>query len=108
MKARPPKDWSQNELERLEAGAKMKASAEEIVKSLGRPTASVRRLARSLGLVLYKKPGGGLFAGELLANEGPRTRVVCEGGYRARVLQKRGAHPLSQRLEHWSAEVEAR
>jgi transposase len=55
MKARPPKDWSQNELERLEAGAKMKASAEEIAKSLGRPTASVRRMARSLGLVLYKK-----------------------------------------------------
>jgi hypothetical protein len=55
MKARPPKDWSQNELKRLDAGAKMKASAEEIAKSLGRPTASVRRMARSLGLVLYKK-----------------------------------------------------
>ena len=55
MKVRPPKDWSQNELKRLEAEAKMKASAEEIAKSLGRPTASVRRMARSLGLVLYKK-----------------------------------------------------
>ena len=40
MKGRPPKDWSQNELERLQAGAKTKASAEEIATSLGRPTAS--------------------------------------------------------------------
>ena len=32
MKARLPKDWSQNELKRLEAGAKMKASAGEIEK----------------------------------------------------------------------------
>ena len=55
MKARPPKDWSRNELKRLEAGAMRKASAEEIAKSLGRPTASVKRMARSLGLMLYKK-----------------------------------------------------
>jgi DNA-binding IclR family transcriptional regulator len=55
MKARPPKDWSQNELKRLQGGAGTKASAEEIAKSLGRPTASVRRMARSLGLVFYKK-----------------------------------------------------
>jgi hypothetical protein len=45
MKARPPKDWSQNELKRLEAGATRKASAGEIATSLGRPTASVRRMA---------------------------------------------------------------
>jgi hypothetical protein len=38
----------------------------------------------------------------------PRTNAVRENGYPARLLQKRGAHPLSQRLEHWSAEVEAR
>jgi Mn-dependent DtxR family transcriptional regulator len=55
MNARPPKDWSQHELTRLQGGAKTKASAEEIAKSLGRSTASVRRMARSLGLVLYKK-----------------------------------------------------
>jgi hypothetical protein len=55
MKTRPPKDWSQNELKRLEAGAKMKASAEEIAKSLGRPTASVRLMTRSPGLMFYKK-----------------------------------------------------
>ena len=55
MKTRPPMDWSQNELKRLEAWAKMKASAEEIAKSLGRPTASVRLMARSPVLVLYKK-----------------------------------------------------
>jgi predicted transcriptional regulator len=55
MNARPPKDWSQNELTRLQVGAKTKASAEEIAKSLGRSTASVRRMAQSLGLVLYKK-----------------------------------------------------
>ena len=46
------------------------------MKSLGRPTASVRRLARSLGLVLYKKPGGGLFAGELLARMKDRGPVL--------------------------------
>jgi hypothetical protein len=38
----------------------------------------------------------------------PRTNAIRENGYPARLLQKRGAHPLSQRLEHWSAEVEAR
>ena len=55
MKARPPKDWSQNELERLEDGAKMKARRGGDREMLGRPTASVRRMAQSLGLMLYKK-----------------------------------------------------
>jgi hypothetical protein len=52
---RRSKDWSQNELKQLQAAVRKKASAKEIAKSLGRPIASVRRMARSLHLLLYKK-----------------------------------------------------
>lgn len=55
MKAHPPKDWSQNELRRLKAAAKSKASVEDVAKSLGRHVGPVKRKARELGLILFKK-----------------------------------------------------
>jgi IS30 family transposase len=55
MKAHLPKDWSQNELRRLKAAAKSKASAEDIAKALGRHVGPVKRMARELGVILFKK-----------------------------------------------------
>jgi hypothetical protein len=59
MKARKPKDWSDHELESLKLLAKRKVSPKEIAKTLGRPVASVRRMASGLNLILYKKPALG-------------------------------------------------
>ena len=55
MKTHPPKDWSQNELRHLKAAAKSKASAEDIAKALGRHVGPVKRKARELGLILFRK-----------------------------------------------------
>jgi hypothetical protein len=55
MKAHPPKDWSPNEIRRRKAVAKSKASAEDVGKSLGRHVGPVKRKARELGLILFKK-----------------------------------------------------
>ena len=48
--------WTEAETTRLRALARKKVSAEDIAKSLGRHTGSVKRKARELGVVLLKKP----------------------------------------------------
>jgi len=44
-----------NELRHLKAAAKSKASAEDIAKALGRHVGPVKRKARELGLILFRK-----------------------------------------------------
>jgi IS30 family transposase len=47
--------WTEAETRRLRTLARKKASAEEIAKSLGRHVAPVKKKARELGLILFKK-----------------------------------------------------
>lgn len=58
MDSEPPKpvvDWTPEEHWRLKTLAKRKISAAEIAKMLGRRVGSIRREARQLGILLYKK-----------------------------------------------------
>jgi IS30 family transposase len=47
--------WTEAETHRLRASAKKKVSAEDIAKTLGRHVGPVKRRARELGLILFKK-----------------------------------------------------
>jgi hypothetical protein len=47
--------WTEQEVHRLRVLAKKKASADEIAKSLDRYVGPVRRKARELGLIVFKK-----------------------------------------------------
>ena len=47
--------WTEAETRRLRASARKKVSAEDIAKSLGRHVGSVKKKARELGLILFKK-----------------------------------------------------
>ena len=47
--------WTEAETSRLRAWAKKKVSAEDIAKSLGRHVGPVKKKARELGLILFKK-----------------------------------------------------
>ena len=49
------KDWTEAEEARLCGLARRRKDAAEIARVLGRPVASVRRKARTLGVLLYKK-----------------------------------------------------
>jgi len=47
--------WTEAEMRRLKAFARRKVSADNIAKELGRHVGSVKRKARELGLLLFKK-----------------------------------------------------
>jgi IS30 family transposase len=47
--------WTEPETRRLRTSARKKVSAEDIAKSLGRHVGSVKKKARELGLILFKK-----------------------------------------------------
>jgi hypothetical protein len=47
--------WTEAETRRLRARARKKVSAEDIAKSLGRHVGPVKKKARELGLILFKK-----------------------------------------------------
>jgi IS30 family transposase len=47
--------WTEAETRRLKASAKKKVSAEDIATSLGRHVGPVKKKARELGLILFKK-----------------------------------------------------
>ena len=47
--------WTEVETRRLRTWAKKKVSAEDIAKSLGRHVGPVKKKARELGLILFKK-----------------------------------------------------
>jgi hypothetical protein len=47
--------WTEAETRRLRASARKKVSAEDIAKSLGRHVGPVKKKARELGLILFKK-----------------------------------------------------
>jgi hypothetical protein len=47
--------WTKAETRRLRAWARKKVSAEDVAKSLGRHVGSVKKKARELGLILFKK-----------------------------------------------------
>ena len=53
------RSWTEAELHQLRKSSRRKISAEDAAKSLGRHVGSVKKKARELGLVLYKRPGGG-------------------------------------------------
>ncbi len=55
MKRGRPKEWTESETSALRAMARRKVSAEDIARAVGRRVASVRREARRLGLLLFKK-----------------------------------------------------
>jgi hypothetical protein len=54
--------WTEAETRRLRVGARKKVSAEDIAKSLGRHVGSVKKKARELGLILFKKVKAKRFA----------------------------------------------
>jgi hypothetical protein len=47
--------WTEAETHRLRASARKKVSAEDIAKALGRHVGPVKKKARELGLILFKK-----------------------------------------------------
>jgi IS30 family transposase len=47
--------WTEAETRQLTARAKKKISAEDIAKALGRHVGPVKKKARELGLILFKK-----------------------------------------------------
>ena len=47
--------WTEAETRLLRASARKKVSAEDIAKALGRHVGPVKRKARELGLILFKK-----------------------------------------------------
>jgi IS30 family transposase len=47
--------WTEPETRQLRARAKKKVSAEDIAKALGRHVGPVKKKARELGLILFKK-----------------------------------------------------
>jgi hypothetical protein len=47
--------WTEAEMHRLRASARKKGSAEDIAKALGRHVGPVKRKAKELGLILFKK-----------------------------------------------------
>jgi IS30 family transposase len=47
--------WTEAETRQLRARAKKKVSAEDIAKALGRHVGAVKKKARELGLILFKK-----------------------------------------------------
>jgi IS30 family transposase len=47
--------WTEAETRQLRARAKKKVSAEDIAKALGRHVGPVKKKARELGLILFKK-----------------------------------------------------
>jgi hypothetical protein len=47
--------WTEAETRRLKAWARKKVSAEDVAKSLGRHVGPVKKKARELGLILFKK-----------------------------------------------------
>jgi IS30 family transposase len=47
--------WTEAEMRCLRTSAKKKVSAEDIAKALGRHVGPVKRMARELGLILFKK-----------------------------------------------------
>ena len=47
--------WTEAETRQLKAWARKKVSAEDIAKSLGRHVGPVKRMARELGLILFKR-----------------------------------------------------
>jgi IS30 family transposase len=47
--------WTEAETRRLRASARKKVSAEDIAKALGRHVGPVKRKARELGLIVFKK-----------------------------------------------------
>jgi hypothetical protein len=47
--------WTETEARRLRALARKRVSAEDIAKSLGRHAGSVKKKARELGLIPFKK-----------------------------------------------------
>jgi hypothetical protein len=54
MRDQKPKDWTDKELKRLVQLANEGTSSVAIAKELGRYVASIKRKARSLGLLLRK------------------------------------------------------
>ena len=56
MKSNRSKEWTESEARGLSILARRKVSAEDIAKALGRHVASIRHKARSLGLLLFKRP----------------------------------------------------
>ena len=50
-----PEQWTEAEMRRLKAFARRKVSADDIARALGRHIGSVKRKARELGLLLFKK-----------------------------------------------------
>ncbi|PWE77600.1 hypothetical protein XF30_13480 [Bradyrhizobium sp. SUTN9-2] len=54
MKTPKPKQWAEQEVRRLIALARQGVGAARIAAELGRHTGSVRRMARTLGLLLKK------------------------------------------------------
>jgi hypothetical protein len=47
--------WTEEEVHRLRVLAKKKITADEVAKSLGRHVGSVKKKARELSLILFKK-----------------------------------------------------
>jgi hypothetical protein len=47
--------WTEAETRQLKARARKKVSAEDIAKTLGRHVGPVKKKARELGLILFKK-----------------------------------------------------